>query len=292
MAISIIPNSEVITVGNQFYLRPNPSTTPPLGNKNPRSGLLPWLYETINPSLTITVTTDGVCYGLVPDIILSAEIKPGNSAGIGCSVLSGGLGNIPEFSLPKFSAPLMKYGKYPGNGTNVLPMINPLIGMYTEKYFYDQEYIWAEYYKNTDNVVKNQLKYLDLINGTKTRDIDLNEEKLERISKDDFSGAGTPIDLTAISIDDTDEALTNGSPYLDRLTKNVTAWVKFKPSFITVMRYYYTITVTHTCPPFTTDIYGYMDVSNNWSTYPPRLTYYINKGVGVIDNTASTNGST
>lgn len=73
MAISIIPNSEVITVGNQFYLRPNPSTTPPLGNKNPRSGLLPWLYETINPSLTITVTTDGVCYGLVPDIILSAD---------------------------------------------------------------------------------------------------------------------------------------------------------------------------------------------------------------------------
>ena len=282
MTVTIIPNAEVTTGGSGFILNPSPSADPPLGTNKTTSGPIPWLYETINPGLTITITTGtGMC-GPVPDLILSAEIYPGTTegGGIGCSVAVGGVGNIPEFALPGFNAPLMKYGKYPGNGTQTLPMINPLIGMYTEKYFWDQEYIWATYYENTDDVKVNKLEYLDLIKGNRFRPIDLNDEKLKRITKDDFTKIGDPIDFNTITIDDVKDAETIGPPYLDRITKDVTAWVKYKPSFIQVMRYYYVIRVTHACPPFVSYLYGHMDISNNWSLYGPRLEYYIEKGVG------------
>ena len=90
------------------------------------------------------------------------------------------------------------------------------------------------------------------------------------------------IPLQSLYVDDPTTAITSGNPYLDGATTDVSAWIKFKPSEIVKMKYYYTLTVTHTCPPFITKFYGEMIVQNNWNAVQGRIEYYLNKATGII----------
>ena len=107
---------------------------------------------------------------------------------------------------------------------------------------------------------------------------------ISQIETEYFPKQGIPIDLEDVTPKDQTLALTVGSDYLQRLIPEISSWVKWKPSFIEVMRYYYTLVVTHTCPPFVTTFEGSMLVENNWTPAANRLSYYIERQRGFLDD--------
>ena len=243
------------------------------------------------PGISIECVATGIAPPIppgTPHIILSMTMTPGLAVGSGpgCTIItSNGATDIPEMQLPVFSEPGIQYGSASfGSGVPTATLPNALSGFYSEKYFHDQEYIFATYYKTQAPNRVDKFTLVDLINGNKT----LTREAFNalpqqgRIVADMFPGAGTPVQFLGLAVDDSTDVLTSGTEFLDSITNDVTAWIKFKPSEISVMRYYYTLTVTTNCPPFTHVFTGHMDVNNNWDPAQSRLNYYLNKGVGLI----------
>ena len=291
---TITPSEEVIVTGpTTFELRPAPGnllyTTPP----QPREGTQPWLYETLGSVTPISI--ECVASGIAPPIppgtphvILSMTLTPGLAVGSGpgCTIItSNGAQDIPEMQLPVFSEPNIVYGSATfGSGVPVATLPNALQGFYSEKYFHDQEYIFATYYATQTPNRADKFTLIDLINGNKTLTREAFNALPEqgRITADLFPGTGTPVNFLGLAVDDSTDVLTSGTEFLDSLTNEVSAWIKFKPSEISVMRYYYTLTVTTNCPPYTHVFTGHMDVNNNWDPAQTRLNYYLNKGIGLI----------
>lgn len=291
--VTITPSPQVLVTGTTFELKPTPGAV--LYSEEPRSGVDPILYETITPT-PITVVAAGICPPIppgTPNLITSVTLTPGTEigGGTGCTVLQGAVGDIPEMKLPFFSEPTMQYGTVtfpaPGVPTAVLP--SPLIGYYSEKYFYDQEYIFAQYFKKQlpPNRV-DKMVLIDLINGNKEVTI----AELDTILADADNGRILPSMFTkkvksltfgSLANSDPGNVLTSGNQFLEAATREVTAWIKMKPSEIQKMQYNYVLTVTHTCPPYITRFYGKMVVNNNWDPIQSRLQYYLNKATGLLD---------
>ena len=302
MPVKIIPSPEVIVTGNTFLLKPSPGT--PVFGDYVRTGVMPLLYENINPGLSITVTGgEGCPPGTIPDFITSITLVPGqnNGTGQGNTIVSvidladGPISDIEEFNMAKlWSEPRISYGTIAGFAPT-LTLVAPLKGYYSEKYFYDAEYIYASYYRNSpefnplnpDNKVSifdvNRLTAVNLLQGRRILEFKDIPEDTEKISTDLFPRKGIPIDLEDITPIDEGAVLKYGSDYLQDLIPEISSWVKWRPSFIEVMRYYYTLVVTHTCPPFVTTFEGSMLVENNWTPAANRLSYYIDQQVGFLD---------
>ena len=290
-AVTLIPNSQVLVSGTNFTLKP--TATEPLYSTETRSGPDPILYETINPQLSIEVAATGVCLTPpVPNLITSITLSAGQSFadGKGCTITEGpaGVTDLPEMSLPQFNEPAIEYGTITyAPGVAVGTLVTPLKGYYSEKYFYDQEYIFATYYENPTPSKFDKLTYVDLINGNKTIPFNELTELLAkqgngRITSKLFAGDPKQVLLSSIANDDQESVLTSGNSLLESITSDVSAWIKMKPSEIVKMTYYYVLTVTHTCPPFITRFYGSMTVNNNWDPVQARLAYYLNKATGII----------
>jgi hypothetical protein len=292
--VTLTPNEEVLVSGTTFTLKP--TATKPLYSAEVRSGLDPVLYETINPSLSIEVVAAGICPPIppgTPNLITGISLSAGQSfaSGKGCSILEGPVGvtDLPEFSLPLFNEPQMEYGSitFPPPGVPTGILVAPLKGYYSEKYFYDQEYIFSTYYETQTPSRFDKLTYVDLINGNKTIPLTELTELLAkadngRINKNLFPGDGKNVLLNSIANDDSELVVTSGNQLIEGLTADVSAWIKMKPSEIVKMTYYYVLTVTHTCPPYITRFYGSMVVNNNWDPVQKRLAYYLNKATGII----------
>lgn len=302
MPVLVVPNDEVLLGGTSFTL--NPAPTVPLYQDTPRFGVNPILYETISPTMTLTVQ-GGDCGG-VPELITSLSLVPGSgsgNSGSGCNIVSLAniadrpVNDIPEFLLPAFDEPSMRYGTVAGAASTTMSLVAPLRGFYGEKYFYDAEYMYASYFKNSPALDpasgkiapnapiedKNRLASVSLLGGKKQLLFDDLPEDAEQITDDMFPSPGIPIDFTNFVPLDPSEVLTTGNDYFMSLVPEVSSWVKWKPSFISVMRYNYTLVVTHTCPPFVTYIPGSMLVANNWTPAANRLTYYIALQNGYLD---------
>jgi hypothetical protein len=299
MTVTMTPNAQVlVTSPTTFELRPTPTT--PLYSETPRTGLYPWLYETINPALSIECVAAGVCPGATvvqPELITGMTLTPGHAVGTGpgCSILVGPVSNIPEMQLPLFAEPSITYGSiaYP-TPVPVGTLLKPLTGYYSERYFYDAEYIFATYYATQTPSRVDKMTLIDPLVGKKTIPLTelsaiLTKADNGRINKTMFPGEAVLIPQQSLYVDDPATVITSGNPYLEGATADVSAWIKFKPSEIEQMIYYYTLTVTHTCPPFITRFYGTMTVQNNWNAVQKRLQYYLNKAQGIIpDPDAST----
>ena len=293
------PNAQVlVTSPTTFELRPTPTT--PLYSETPRTGLYPWLYETINPALSIECVATGVCPGVTvatPELITGMTLTPGHAVGTGpgCSILVGPVSNIPEMQLPLFAEPSITYGAITyATPVPVGTLLKPLTGYYSERYFYDAEYIFATYYATQTPSRVDKMTLIDPLVGKKTIPLTelsaiLAKADNGRINKTMFPGEAVLIPQQSLYVDDPATVITSGNPYLEGATADVSAWIKFKPSEIEQMIYYYTLTVTHTCPPFITRFYGTMTVQNNWNAVQKRLQYYLNKAQGIIpDPDAST----
>lgn len=289
---TITPSAQVLVTGpTTFELRPSPGTllytTPPKVREDNHVSV----YETLSDLLTIECVATGIAPPIppgTPHVILSMTMSPGLAigSGPGCTIItSTGATDIPEMQLPVFAEPNIIYGSATyGSGVPTAVLPKALSGFYSEKYFHDQEYIFATYYGTQAPNRVDKYTLVDLINGNKT----LTREQFNllpeqgRIIASMFPGAGTPVQFLGLSVDDATDVLASGTEYLDSITNDVSAWIKFKPSEISVIRYYLTLTVTTNCPPFTHVFTGHIDVNNNWDPVQNRLGYYLNKGVGIL----------
>lgn len=306
MAVEIVPSNEVIVNGDSFILNPNPGAVK--YQDSMRMGPNPMLYETINPGLKITVVATGGCPepGL-PDLITGIELVPGqnNGEGIGNSIVQlvdiadKEVVDIPEFAMDAdWDEPRMEYGSIRSGPVKTLDLVTPLRGYYGEKYFYDAEYIYASYYRNTpefqgdfyksieEGIVPevNRLTAISLLDGRRILEFKDIPEGITQIDTEYFPKDGIPIELEELSVEEEAEVLTTGNDYIEQFIPEISSWVKWRPSFIELMRYYYTLVVTHTCPPFVTTFEGSMIIQNNWTPAANRLSYYIDKQVGFLDN--------
>ena len=305
MPVAIVPNNEVIGTG-PFLLNPNP--TVPLYQATPRIAPNPILYETINPTLTITVQATGGCpLPILPELITSITLVPGQgvtgNTGSGCNIIKLAdiadrpVIDIPAMLSPAFVEPSITYGTITGPPSPTMALVAPLKGFYGEKYFYDAEYIYASYFSNSpaldpvDGTItpnapitkQNRLTSVSLLEGRKILPFADLPEGLEKITTDIFPGPGFPLVLGNLAPFDPASVLTYGNDYLLELVPEISSWVKWKPSFIEIMKYNYTLIVTHTCPPFVTSFQGSMLVQNNWTPAASRLAYYIALQKGFLD---------
>lgn len=304
----IVPNKEVLTPGAGGFVL-NPLPTVPLYQDTPRIAPNPILYETINPAMTIVVQAVGGCpVDLIPNLITSVTLVPGQGpaggTGSGCNIIALSeiadrpVTDIPEFLMSSgFLEPSMAYGTIIGPPAPTMALVAPLKGFYGEKYFYDAEYIYASYYRNSPALdpvsgtiapnapinLQNRLTSVSLLEGRKQLLFDAVPEDIEKITNEIFTIPGTTLTLEGIAPFDPAAVLTYGSDYLQSLVPEISSWVKWKPSFIEIMQYNYTLIVTHTCPPFVTTFQGYMYVQNNWTPAANRLSYYIGLQNGFLD---------
>ena len=302
MPVTLVATPECITPPTgPFVLEPVP--TVPLYSTEPRTATNPILYETISPSLTITAQSSGVCPPAIPDLITSIAIFPGQStnSGTGCSIMGMSpitdsiVNNLPEYNLPVFDEPYMTYGSFTGPPSNTMSLVCPLIGMYGEKYFYDSEYIYASFYKDspefdpisgkapTSPTRTNRLTSMNLLRGKKTLNFSQIGSDIQQIGNDLFTGTGIPIILDDVTPDNLGDVATTGTDFLVGAINECSTWVKWRPSYIQTMKYFYHVKVTHTCPPYVTTFQGSMEVQNNWSPHGSRLEYYIGQQKGFLD---------
>ena len=307
MSVVIVPNQEILTVGSgAFKMQPLP--TQPLYQDMPRMGINPILYETINPTMSITVQAVGGCPPpKIPELITSVTLVPGQGAtgytGVGNNIVKlvdiadRPVPDIPQFRFPGWSESRMQYGSISGPPSPTMTLVAPLRGYYGEKYFYDAEYIYASYYANSpefqgvfeesiaDGVVPdiNRLTSINLLEGRKFLEFKNVPPDTTSLSTDIFPGPAIPITLEQLAPLDEGDVLTIGSDYLQTFVPEISSWVKWRPSFIEIMMYHYTLIVTHTCPPFVTTFQGTMLVNNNWTPAANRLAYYIQLQRGFLD---------
>ncbi len=307
MPVQIVPSPNVIVSGSSFVLNPAPSTV--LFQDNIRTSANPLLYELISPSLTITVQAVGGCPDpVLPELITSISLVPGQGpsggTGLGNSIVSlvdiadKPVPNIPEYSMQRgWIEPRMSYGNVASGPVPTLALVGPLRGYYGEKYFYDAEYIYASYYSGSpefqgsfyDEIAEgivpdvNRLTAINLISGRKFLELGKIPEDAESITLEMFPPPAIPITLEQLATDTESDVLTEGSDYLASFQPEISSWVKWRPSFIEIMQYNYTLVVTHTCPPFVTSFQGKMLVENNWTPAANRLSYYIDRQKGFLD---------
>jgi hypothetical protein len=306
MTVTIVPNQEVLAAGAGFQLQP--IGTVPLFQTNPRLGLAPILYETINPAMSITVQAVGGCPEPFLDLITSVTLVPGQGpsggTGLGNSIVSlidiadKPVPNIPNFSMSAgWVEPRMAYGSIAGPPSPTMTLVAPLKGYYGEKYFYDAEYVYASYYAKSpsfqgafyDTIAEgvvpdvNRLTAINLLQGRKFLEFSNIPPDAEEITLEMFPPPAIPITLEQLAPITEADVLTEGSDYIAAFIPEISSWVKWRPSFIGVMQYYYTLIVTHTCPPFVTTFQGTMLVANNWTPAANRLSYYIDRQVGFLD---------
>ena len=304
MPVALVATPEVITgPAGPFLLQPAPQV--PLYQESVRTAPNPILYENISPSMTITVQATGGCpLPVLPELITSVSIFPGQAtnSGTGCNITKlvdiadKPVPNLPDFLLPKFVEPYIQYGAIAGPPAPTMSLVAPLRGLYGEKYFYDSEYIYASYYRNTPTFdpvdgkapisinKQNRLTSINLLKGKQRMPFDTIPKDISEITTDLFTGEAEPINIEKLEPLTIGQAITTGSDYIYSSVPEVSSWVKWRPSFIEVMTYYYHVVVTHTCPPFVTIFQGSMLVQNNWTPAANRLSYYIALQNGFLDD--------
>jgi len=307
MPVVIVPNQEIITSGSgAFKMQPLPQQ--PLFQEQTRIGINPILYETINPAMSITVQAVGGCpFPKLPELITSVTLVPGQGAtgytGKGNNIVKlvdiadKAVPDIPAFLFPGWSEPRMQYGSISGPPSPTMTLVAPLRGYYGEKYFYDAEYIYASYYAKSpefqgvfeESIAEgavpevNRLTAINLLEGRKFLEFKSVPDGTTNLTTDIFPGPAIPITLEQLAPLEEGDVLTEGSDYLASFVPEISSWVKWRPSFIEIMMYHYTLIVTHTCPPFVTTFQGTMLVNNNWTPAANRLSYYINLQKGFLD---------
>jgi len=291
MAI-LVPGPGFIAAGSGWQIFPPPSGNP-IGSSTPRQGENLNIYETINPSVQIIAQGSLVCPGGTPgpvqpspELITGISIARGsapNLSGVGVSVLSGGVGNISEMTMPVFSEPYVVYNRIqitPGLPTLTLPA--PLTGYISEKYMWDQEYAAGTYNIDTEKLKEDKIVGASYDRGIGTRKRPFPEKAL--VQRKDIPGSG-PLTTSQITPKAPGQAATSGSSAIETASKNSSYTISYRPSLIRTLRFFYTITVTSTCPPYIFYFPAYMDVDNNWDNHAKRVTYRINRSKGPLPGT-------
>lgn len=247
------------------------------------------IYENISP---VPITAQGtlICPGGTPfspvqpspELITGIRIDPGTGmpfTGAGVTVLaSRGVGNIPEMVFGAFSEPYVQYYSIgpiiPGSPTLTLPV--SLSGFVSEKYLWDGDAGFSELYEGDFTPqTRDNIRGASRNGGVgKVKTPGFKRDKAISVNKD-VPGSGT----LPISNNQTTPAtaLTLGSAATQQAAAGSNYMWSHRPSLILTLRFFYVITVTSTCPPYTWYFQAYMDVDNNWVPHAERIKYRINK---------------
>lgn len=230
------------------------------------------IYETCG---VINITAQGnlICPGGTPGPTQpSPELITGISVTqLNCIVLKGPVPTIPEMnpaSTPQLSVSSIQSAPTP---TLVLPL--PLIGNFTEKYMYDGEAGFVESYKGLEvPTVRDNVRSATFFAGEGKKPLSY-PERFKKQKEFGGSGGGSLRFSSVVGregygplIHDKAQA---GSNYV---------W-SYKPSLIRTLRFFYTITVTSTCPPYTWQFPAYIDVDNNWVNHKKRTIHRLSRQV-------------
>ena len=222
-----------------------------------RRGIYLNIYENITP-VQITAQGSLVCPGGTPgpaqpspELIRSVRIDPGQAApnaGAGVSVLVGSVGNIPEMQCPTFREPNVSYGQIAGLAPTLV-LTPPLTGYISEKYLHDMQIGFSELYVGKEVPERrDNLRGLRRQGGYGTLRSPFKRDKVVRVQKD-IPGSGT-LPVSAMEIKCPQAARTVGSQAVNNAAKNSNYLFAYRPSLIRRLRFYYTITVESTCPPY------------------------------------------
>lgn len=285
MAI-LVPGAGFTQAGGMWKIAPPPSSSLfGIG----RSSLNLNIYENIAP-VPITAQGNLICPGGTPispiqpspELITGIRIDPGTGmpfTGAGVSVLvSKGVGNIPEMLHGTFNEPFVQYygigPTFPGTPTLVLPV--SLSGFVSEKYLWDGDAGFSELYVgNFTPSTRDNVRGAGKTGGVGTvKTPGFKRDKRISVEKD-VPGSGTlPISANEVT---RQTALTLGSKATQQAAANSNYIWSMRPSMIITLRFFYVITVTSTCPPYTWYFQAYMDVDNNWIPHAERVKYRINR---------------
>lgn len=283
MAI-LVPGAGFFNRGSMWEILPPPGRSI-IGSS--RAGIYLNIYETIS-SVAITAQGSLVCPGGTPgpiqpspELITSVRIDPGQAApnaGAGTSVILGSVGNIPEMQCPTFKEPNVSYGKIAGLAPTLV-LVPPLTGYISEKYFHDMQVGFSELYIGKEVPERrDNLRGLRRQGGYGVLKRPFKSDKVIRVNKD-IPGSGT-LPVSAMEIKGVQAASTVGSQSINNAAKNSNYLFAYRPSLIRRLRFYYTITVESTCPPYIFFFKAYMDVDNNWDSHSKRVQYRINRQRG------------
>ena len=285
MAI-LVPGAGFTNVGGMWQILPAPG---PSRFDIARNSTNLNIYESIMP-VPITAQGNLICPGGTPfspsqpspELITGIRIDPGTSrpfTGAGVTVLvSRGVGNIPEMIHTTFQEPTVVTSFVgpivPGSPTLVLPV--PLTGYVTEKYLWDGDAGFSELYQGVYTPsTRDNLRGTARTGGIGTiTSPGFKRDKRVTVERD-IPGSGTlpisqnqPLPGTELSL---------GSLSVQKAAANSSYMWSMRPSQIITLRFFYVITVTSTCPPYTWYFQAYMDVDNNWIPHARRVQYRINK---------------
>jgi len=271
-------------VSGMWEILPPPQGVP-LGNSLPRQGMYLNIYETISSAVQITAVGSSVCFGGTPgpaqpspELITGISISPGTGqgyTGLGVSVLSGPAPNISQMSFPSFYEPYITYRSITSGPVPTLILVGPLAGYISERYLHDMEFGVSEVYNDPEvSKSRDRLRGATFPTGIRERKRPFPERV---VKKGDLSIGGGSASLESL----TPKAPAIGPVLHNTVAKNSSYLYNYRPSLIRRLRFFYSIRVTSTCPPYTWYFPAYMDVDNNWSNHSKRVTYRINRQKGV-----------
>lgn len=291
MAI-LVPGAGFFNRGGMWEILPPPGA--PVVAGAGRTGTKLSIYETVMP-VTITAQGNLVCPGGTPfsptqpspELIKKVRIDPGTSlpnSGKGVTVLlsRGGVRDIPEMTCPVFRETYLQYGMIAGLAPTLV-LTPPITGYVSEKYLYDQEAGFSELYKGSQvPSTKDNLRASTFQGGTGTVKSP-GFKRYQRVTTKSVPGSGTLSVSQNTPVPGSE--LTIGSSAIQGAAAKSNYMWSMRPSLIQVLRFFYTITVESTCPPFIFYFPAYMDVENNWLPHTKRVEYYLNKQVPAPEGT-------
>ena len=269
---ALVPGPGFTGGGQNWIIHPPPSGVI-MGTAMPRKGTYLNIYEMI---AAVPITAIGtVNCGTPPiiELITSVSIAPCSSAerqGKGVTVLSGGVGDIPEMQCPTFNAPQITYNTVAGSAPSLtLPAC--LTGYYTEKYLWDAGIAFSEVYKGPEHEVKLKDNLRSVSRGG------LGTYKpyprYKRLKVKDMPTQGGTLTVEELYPKTLSAAATSGTPMYDKAAAGSNYLIGYPPSLIKILRFFFTIKVTHTCPPYVTYYFAHCDVENNWDHHAKRTTW-------------------
>ncbi len=276
MAI-LVPGPGFIGNGLNWIFFPPPNGSI-MGTAFPRMGTNLNIWEIIG-QISITAVGTVEC-GTPPtgELITSITVSPCSSpsrSGKGVTVLLGGVGDIPEMLCPIFNAPFVTYNTIAGAAkTLILPQA--INGYYTEKYLWDAGIAFSEMHMGSEAEVMP----LDNIRAVSRGGYGVMKPipkpiRMKRLRVKDIPRQTGMLPVDTLFPKTLPEAMTVGPSYYEKASAGSNYLIGYPPSLIRILRFFFTIKVTTTCPPYVYIFFAHLDVENNWDHHKRRVAYRV-----------------
>ena len=176
---------------------------------------------------------------------------------------------------PKFSAPFVTYNTIAGMAPT-LTLPQAINGYYTEKYLWDAGIAFSEMHMGSEAEVMP----LDNIRAVSRGGYGVikpisNKIRRKRLKVKDIPRQTNVLPVDTLFPKTLPEATRFGPPYYEKAAAGSNYLIGHPPSLIRILRFFFTIRVTTTCPPYVYLFSAHLDVENNWDHHKKRVEYRV-----------------